>query len=443
VRTVRYDEAGRVIGMDDRGKEPGASVSQSFKYDELGRLIAFGSNSMAQAFDYDASGNRTRFIDGAATFSNAISGTSNQLVSSTGPGPARTRQYDTSGNLTSDGVTTFDISDRGRLSRVVTAGISTNYLYNAIGQRVSKSGQGVAGGANSYVYDEGGRLLGEYTAGGVAIQETVYLGDLPVAVLSDGVSYIYADHLNTPRRIVRSSDNATIWRWDESDPFGMQPPVGMASAVGVFVYNLRFPGQYFDRETGFHYNFYRDYDPQIGRYIQSDPIGLKGGINTYGYVAGNPLTHVDPLGLEWRRKWTPSDIKRAVESVCGMANRDIASEYTPTPNVTNSPKNPDSMRFRNLTAETIYGTTNVDWALTLAQMSNATHAPPLSLYAYGKLYWMLVDDPMQNIGGHWRQYNGEEDMNAVSMANDMVSGKVNFTDMFPAFTGVNCGCKDK
>ncbi len=67
--------------------------------------------------------------------------------------------------------------------------------------------------------------------------------------------------------------------------------------IAKFAYNLRFPGQYFDQETGKHYNYFRDYDPSIARYVESDPSGLKGGLNTYNYVEGRPLVSVDPYGL--------------------------------------------------------------------------------------------------------------------------------------------------
>jgi RHS repeat-associated protein len=63
------------------------------------------------------------------------------------------------------------------------------------------------------------------------------------------------------------------------------------------IINLRFAGQYYDAETGLHYNYYRYYDPQSGRYITSDPIGLEGGLNTYSYVGNNPVFDIDPLGL--------------------------------------------------------------------------------------------------------------------------------------------------
>jgi RHS repeat-associated protein len=70
------------------------------------------------------------------------------------------------------------------------------------------------------------------------------------------------------------------------------------SAAGPGTTDLRFPGQLYDPETGLHYNYFRDYDPSTGRYMESDPIGLEGGINTYAYVEGNPVTHLDPYGLE-------------------------------------------------------------------------------------------------------------------------------------------------
>ncbi len=113
------------------------------------------------------------------------------------------------------------------------------------------------------------------------------------------IYYVYADHLNTPRVLARASDDLIVWRWDITEPFGALPPDENPSGLGTFVYNRRFPGQVLDRVTGFYYNYFRDYDPQTGRYVlQSDPIGLDGGINTYAYGDGNPVSNVDPLGLQ-------------------------------------------------------------------------------------------------------------------------------------------------
>ncbi|RCW08903.1 rhs-related protein, partial (plasmid) [Ralstonia solanacearum] len=99
-----------------------------------------------------------------------------------------------------------------------------------------------------------------------------------------------ADQIDTPR-VITDTNNLMVWRWDQTDPFGATLPDENPTGLGAFTYNLRFPGQVYDAETGKHYNVNRDYDPAGGRYVQSDPIGLNGGpFSTYSYVGGNPLT---------------------------------------------------------------------------------------------------------------------------------------------------------
>ena len=90
----------------------------------------------------------------------------------------------------------------------------------------------------------------------------------------------------------------TVWRWDQQEPFGNNPADEDPDANSVaFELPLRLPGQRYDAETALHYNYFRDYDPSLGRYEESDPIGLMAGLNTYAYAHGNPLTLTDPLGL--------------------------------------------------------------------------------------------------------------------------------------------------
>jgi len=142
-----------------------------------------------------------------------------------------------------------------------------------------------------YIYDESGHVIGEYDQNGNPVQEHVYLGDRPVAVVQNNTTldYVTTDQLNTPRAITDSSKTIQ-WSW-ASDPFGNGQP------TGSLTYNLRFPGQYYDAETGHSYNYWRDYDSGTGRYIESDPSGLKAGMNTYAYVGGDPLYFADPKGL--------------------------------------------------------------------------------------------------------------------------------------------------
>ncbi|MCZ8322218.1 MAG: RHS repeat-associated core domain-containing protein, partial [Novosphingobium sp.] len=79
-------------------------------------------------------------------------------------------------------------------------------------------------------------------------------------------------------------------------------------SIGAFTYNPRFPGQFYDVESNLHYNYFRDYDPRIGRYVQSDPIGLAGGVNSYSYVEASPTSTVDPDGLQPLTPMRPSPI---------------------------------------------------------------------------------------------------------------------------------------
>ena len=144
-----------------------------------------------------------------------------------------------------------------------------------------------------------GRLVEETTATGELVRNYIPgTGNMPVAQVdvhrttegdtTEQVSYLYADHLDTPR-LATNSIQAVVWRW-ESDAFGGGDPVTTAIAVQEdTVINHRFPGQYYDQESGLNYNWNRYYDPQSGRYITSDPIGLEGGINTYYYSLSNPI----------------------------------------------------------------------------------------------------------------------------------------------------------
>lgn len=185
------------------------------------------------------------------------------------------------------------------MSVATVSGSATNYVYNALGQLIEKSG---SGGTTLFVYDEADHLLGEYSSTGALIEETIWLGDLPVATIRPSGStiaiyYVHTDQLGTVRKVTRASDNGLMWRWDP-DTFGSVAPNQNPSGLGTFVYNLRFPGQYYQAEMGLNQNYHRDYDPAVGRYIESDPVGLYGGsYSTYAYALSNPVDNSDSPGL--------------------------------------------------------------------------------------------------------------------------------------------------
>lgn len=137
--------------------------------------------------------------------------------------------------------------------------------------------------------------------------------------------YVYTDQINTPRSVMTTAA-VTVWKWENLDPYGANAPNQDPDGDSIpYVFNLRFQGQYFDKETGTHYNYFRTYDPAQGRYVESDQIGLIGGINTYGYVGGNPLTMIDPQGnLAW---WAIPIITGAIGAIAGSSGNYLVQKY--------------------------------------------------------------------------------------------------------------------
>nr|WP_225585324.1 RHS repeat-associated core domain-containing protein [Acidovorax sp. ACV01] len=199
----------------------------------------------------------------------------------------------------------------------------------------------------SYVYAEDGSLLGEYGSGGTNSSGTaqyLYLptasGPMPIAAVIKGTAYaIHSDHLNTPRKLTQA-DGQTAWQWAYSAFGDEQPTIGAkrftnetttpttgATSIPEVTFNLRYPGQYFDKETKLNYNYHRSYAPGTGRYTQGDPIGLDGGWNRFGYVDADPLRYFDSLGL-----CRCENILEQAELLNNDSRYSLRAPYRPGPN---------------------------------------------------------------------------------------------------------------
>ena len=301
-----FDEVGNLkrLRTADQAEPP----LRVYGYDGLNRLTQSQNGSTSavlESYTYDKTGNRTaKTVNGTGT-TYTYPATNHRL--SNVAGVART--FDTNGNTRAVGGTAkqFTYGDHNRMTLVKANGTTTmNYGYNGRGERVRKW----IGTSNTYSqYDEAGRWLGDYANAGASapLQQVIWLGDLPVGLITGAgtgqkLHYIEPDALGTPRVVVdpaRGAQGTAVWTWPlTGEAFGdaapNQDPDGDATA---FVFDMRFPGQRFDAATGLNYNYFRDYEAATGRYVESDPIGLGGGISLYAYVAGDPLAVADPRGL--------------------------------------------------------------------------------------------------------------------------------------------------
>jgi RHS repeat-associated protein len=287
-----YDAADNITDWTDGLN---AGNAQSFGYDAVDRLTNANGPYGAIDLGFDLVGNRLSKAVGTDLTNYTYAADSHRLQETTGADPG-SYVYDAAGNLIQDDRFSYVYNQANRLAEVRQGGatIATD-TYNAEGQRVAKT---AGGQTRHFVYGPEGELTGVYDAAtGTAIEEILYFGSVPVATVRGGnLHYIHTDHLGTPR-LVTDQNRTVVWSWI-SDPFGEAAPNQDPDGDGTsFVLDLRFPGQYFDSETGRHYNYFRDYDPATGRYVQSDPIGLVGGLNTYLYANANPIRYADPEGL--------------------------------------------------------------------------------------------------------------------------------------------------
>jgi RHS repeat-associated protein len=281
VNYYAYDKNGQLTSSIEAVGNILAIDNQNFAYDALYRLTNYQNDGKIQAFGYDKNANRTAMSDikgqlDVNTSYNYKTGT-NQLskIEKIDKNSTKTTTnflYNENGNLLKDASHEYIYDKKARL---VSVDNNVSYAYNYENTRISKT---INAETTHFIYD-GAKLIGEYNSDGSVKNEYIYLDNIPVGVIprgypQDGVKYIHADHLGTPRRLADENGNI-VWSW-ESKAFGDD------EAVGSMKFNLRFAGQYYDNETKTHYNINRDYNPKTGRYIESDPIGFDGGVNSYG-----------------------------------------------------------------------------------------------------------------------------------------------------------------
>ncbi|HBO4871479.1 TPA: RHS repeat protein, partial [Pseudomonas aeruginosa] len=287
-----------------------------YQYDPLDRLTEERGVQGGRSYAYDAVGNRTQRSDNPASGGTASSQDyqyapdSNRLTAI----GAQAVTSDAAGNLTQDRAARKLAYDaQGRLQSVSLDGQQVaEYRYNALGQRIVKL---TPESVTTYLYGPDGQLLGEAEHDGsgrkLRAQYYLWLDSLPLATIdadydaqgkvgNPTLLYLHGDHLDTPR-LATDASGQIAWQW-QSDAFGR----GEALSQGSTQVNLRFPGQYYDAESGLRYNYFRDYDPETGRYVESDPVETLRKLNNPEMTflnSGESMLQATPY---WEHGFTPN-----------------------------------------------------------------------------------------------------------------------------------------
>jgi RHS repeat-associated protein len=290
------------LNAEVRSIQSGSVTTRSY-YDHAGRVTYSFSLDATQrpplysthTYTYDMTGNRLTWLAGASSARTyRYAPDHHWLLDAAGV----TREYDPKGNTTRIGDRQFVYDETGRMVRVLVNGIEEmNYSYDGLGHQTARY---IAEDVTVAAYDEGGHWIGDYDSEGRPIREIVWLGDRPVAAIDpEGIYDIESDHLGTPRAVINRATGTVVWTWPiYGDPFGADKPDEDPDQDGRrYIFDMRFPGQRYDKATGLFQNGWRDYDPSSGRYVQSDPLGVSAAANTYAYAAGDPYTEYDPQGL--------------------------------------------------------------------------------------------------------------------------------------------------
>jgi RHS repeat-associated protein len=294
-----YNAVGNLTSLYDFMSSDG---SRNYGYDPLNRLISEGGRRY-RSYNYDAVDNRIYLFDYfTGTLNNVdyhydlsnqqlLDTRNNRHILNTIVVDSTNYATNPQGHINQIGGRSLNYSADQRLSSISQDGATLGgYGYDAFGRRIAKT---ISSGSTYYGYGLDDRLLSETK--GTSNQHYAYLDGQPLARIDDtgASSNIYYYHNNAIGAPLKVSNQSGQLVWS-----AYLSPFGQAETINPNItQNLRLPGQYFDAETGWHYNMQRYYDPGLGRYLQSDPIGLMGGVNTYTYVSNNPVNWVDPLGL--------------------------------------------------------------------------------------------------------------------------------------------------